>query len=707
MRPPARFVDPAGAVSPALPPRPRGLLPLRWPPRRRAVSPAGVLALALIAAAAFAPAGALAAGDPAARTPVPNWIGPMDVTDALAGAKAYSRVLANAQFATVNQTAFDFHFYDLDLHPNPSTSVLTGSVRSLATVIAGPVSTLELDLDSSQMTVDGVTCAGVPATFTHASNLLHVDLDRTYQTGESVDVTVQYHGTPLTGGFGGAFTFLTHNGTPLITTLSEPFDARLWWPCKDDPSDKADSVDVRVTVPSGMITASNGTLAEDTDNGTTAFRRWKCRYPIATYLVSIASYAYAASSDWYVPAAADPMEIQFYIFPEHVATTAAVNAKVRLMIAAFAARYGEYPFVNEKYGEAEFTWGGGMENQTCTSLGAWSESVVAHELAHEWFGDAITCRDFHHIWLNEGFATYSEAVWAEAQSGSAAYASSMSAKRYLGAGTIYCPDLSSVSRIFSGDLSYRKPAWVLHMLRHILGDATFFSALQTYQQQYRYGTAVTEDFQHVCEAASGRDLTRFFQEWIYGEYYPAYRITWTSAPAGGGYDVALQIQQTQTWQLFWIPIDIRILTATGATYNFVVPDSLGTQTFTLHVPAGPTSLLADADNWILRTTTYPIVVAVDARRPGTLQLDPPSPDPARGPTSLSFVTPVAGWATLTLLDVTGRRVASIFEGSLAAGQHEAAWDGRDASGHAARAGVYWVSLDFGHERVTRRIAVVP
>ena len=646
---------------------------------------------------------------PPAPSTLPHWIGPLDVTDELAGAKAraYAGVRARTTALTLNQTAFDFHFYDLDLHPDPATWVLTASVRMLASVVAGPVTTLELDFNSSAMTVDGVTCAGLPRTFTHASDLLTVSLDRTYQTGEMVDVTVSYHGTPYIGAMGGAFTFQKHQGTPLITTLSEPFDARQWWPCKDDPSDKADSVDIRVTVPSGMITASNGTLVESTDNGTTAYRHWKCRHPIATYLVSIASYAYTTSSDWYTPTAGNPMEIQFYLFHEDVNSSAAVNAKVKTMIAAYAARFGEYPFLEEKYGEAEFTWGGGMENQTCTSLGTFSESVVAHELTHQWFGDAITCRDFHHIWLNEGFATYGEALWAEAQDGPAAYATSMAAKRYLGSGTIYVPDLSNVNRIFDTDLSYRKPSWVLHMLRHILGDATFFSALRSYLLQLGGSTGVTEDFQHVCESASGLDLGPFFQEWIYGEYYPQYQVGWWSTPAGGGYDVTLQLQQVQTWQRFWMPVDVRIQTASGPQ-NFVVNNSpLAFQSFTLHVAGAPTSLTIDPDNWILQTTSYPTGIAETTLPSGALELAPPRPNPARGPATLSFVTPREGRVRLAVVDAAGRHIALLLDRRIEPGTHSAVWDGREASGATARPGVYWISLDLDGERRSRRIAVVP
>src|SRR5262249_31487967 len=161
------------------------------------------------------------------------------------------------------------------------------------------------------------------------------------------------------------------------------------------------------------------------------------------------------------------------------------------------------PFQDEKYGHAQFLWSGGMENETCTSLGSFGEYTVAHELSHQWWGDAVTCRDFHHVWLNEGFATFSEAQWAESQGGIGAYHTYMNNLAYTGAGTVYVPDLSDVHRVFNYNLSYQKGAWVLHMLRHIMGDTAFFGALRSYLQQHYFGTAVTADFQAACEAAYG------------------------------------------------------------------------------------------------------------------------------------------------------------------------------------------------------------
>ena len=527
-----------------------------------------------------------------------------DVAPFLAAGKAVglrrARMLATP--ATANQQSYDVHYYDLDLTPNPTTKVLTGTVRMKASVVAGPLTTVDLDFYSN-LTVDAVTSGGVAATFSRSGNLLTVNLDRAYADGEMMDVVVSYHGAPSAAGY---FGFSTANGRNLIWSLSEPFGARSWWPCKDAPEDKADSVDIRVTVPSGLITASNGTRIEATDNGTVAVSRWRERYPIATYLVSLASYPYTVTTDHYRYSPTDSMPIQFFNFPESVAGAAAVQAKVKDMIAAYAGYFGEYPFVAEKYGHSQFLFSGGMEHQTCTGLGVFNEYVVAHELGHQWWGDLVTCRDFHHVWVNEGFATYCEALWAEATSGMAAYHEDLSFNKYFGAGTIYVPDLSDENRIFDSNLSYDKASWVLHMLRHVLGDSTFFAALRQFYVQYGYSTATTEDFRDVCEAVSGRDLDAFFQQWIYGEYYPHYRSGWTSAAAGGGYDVTLNLEQIQSWQLFKMPLDVTITTAAGER-TFVVGDSLAAQTFTLHVDAAPTAVAVDRDDWVLKVLESPVV----------------------------------------------------------------------------------------------------
>ena len=508
-------------------------------------------------------------------------------------AQAFERVAARRAAATPNQAKYDVRWYDLDLIFGPSGQQVSGSVRTRATVLVGPLTTLDLDLYSN-MIVDQVQAGGSTVTWSRLGDVLTVNLDRTYFIGETVEVRVTYHGTPVAGSFG----FTIVNGRQLIWSLSEPYGARTWWPCKDVPEDKADSVTMQFIVPSGMKTASNGTLRESSDNGLLALTRWASTHPITTYLVSVASYPYTQTLDWYKSSPSDSMRIEFYNYPESVAGVAAVQAKVKTMLGAFTPRFGPYPFLDEKYGHAQFQFSGGMEHQTCSSMGAFNEYIVAHELAHQWWGDKVTCRDFHEIWLNEGFATFGEAVWAESQGGIAAYHGDLRLNKFYGPGSVWVPDDQNSSRIFDSYLSYDKGSWVLHMLRRVLGESVFWAALQQYGTTYAYGTATTPNFRDVCEAVSGRDLDKFFQQWIYGERYPVYKVDWTAAPAGGGYDVTMTLQQRQTWQLFTMPVDVRIQTTAG-TQDFVVPDSLASQTFVLHVNAAPLSLTIDPDDWIL------------------------------------------------------------------------------------------------------------
>src|SRR5207249_1879385 len=167
-----------------------------------------------------------------------------------------------------------------------------------------------------------------------------------------------------------------------------------------------------------------------------------------------------------------------------------------------------------------------------------------------------------------------------------AYHDDINLNRFLGPGTVWVPDATDENRVFDANLSYDKGSWVLHMLRHVLGDATFFDALRAYHTTWGYRSAVTEDFRDVCEAVSGRDLDAFFQQWIYEENYPIYRPTWSAVAAGGGWDVTLMLEQTQAWQLFTMPIDVTVTTSSGDV-TFVVPDSLASQTFVLHVNDAP------------------------------------------------------------------------------------------------------------------------
>jgi aminopeptidase N len=519
--------------------------------------------------------------------------------EAEAKQRLYQQALRVNSEVTENQKKFDVVYYKLDLFPDAAAFQLYGNVTMRARSLDAALSSAELNF-MNNMTVDSVFVNDRPALFILENDLLTVQLDRSYAVGELFTTRVVYHGLPSISGYG-AFAFDSHGGKPMIWTLSEPYGARNWWPCKDAPIDKADSVDIRVKVASNLIVASNGSLKSVESSGNYKIFNWQERYPIATYLVSLAIHPYSTYSDWYVNAANDSMEVQFYVFADHLSTVRSNYAKTVSMIKTFSELFGEYPFFKEKYGHAEFTWGGGMEHQTLTSLGTWDEGIIAHELSHQWWGDMVTCEDFHHIWLNEGFATYCEALWWEQKLGSQALHQDMAGKVYLGDETIYVED-PLTEDVFYYPTTYAKGAWVLHMLRHVVGDDVFFDILHHYYDEFKFKTVTTEQFRDFCEQISGKDLHAFFQQWIYQGGVPFYSYMWESKPStdGKGYELNVALKQVQgNGTVFQMPIDLTITTASGER-TIVVENNQASQFYTLHVDEKPVDVILDRDNWILK-----------------------------------------------------------------------------------------------------------
>ena len=518
-------------------------------------------------------------------------------------AKHYQQMQLCELQKTTNQNNYDVTYYSLDLTPDPTTSHLTGIVEIVAKVTASTLNRVELNFWQG-LSITDIHLSETPENqlnYENNNDILFVDLGRDYVLGEQFRLTVEYNGRPQDSEYY-SFAFDTYNGQPMIWTLSSVFGARAWWPCKDVPSDKPDSMDIRVTVPSNLIVASNGSLREKIIEGNRTTFCWHEKYPIATYLVSLAIHPYEMFYDQYIyNNGADTMAIEFYSFPGNYKTNLGINNLVKDMLACFSDLFGEYPFVDEKYGQADFLWGGGMEHQTCTSYGGWSEALFAHEIAHQWWGDLITCDNFHDIWLNEGFASYSEALWFEyAYPPYTASEYQMMYQLYLGPGTVYVEHPES-ENIFDSGLSYVKGSWILHMLRHVVGEENFFDILKAYyaSPNNKYGSATTEQFQAICEQVSGINLDKFFYQWMHEEFYPQYSYSWNWEQSGSGFDINLEIRQQQTNYIFWMPIDITVTTTTGET-TFVVWDSLISQTFQFNVSSQPTDLELDKNNWILK-----------------------------------------------------------------------------------------------------------
>ncbi len=608
------------------------------------------------------------------------------------------RMLKLQSTLTEDQEKIDITYYRIDLDIDFNAHQISGAVQVNGQVGFDQPDFIELDFTTA-MNVDSVFLYDQLTNYVHANNLIKVPApDETIPEGYEFQLTVYYHGTPPTTGFG-SFTFDMHNGLDHVWTLSEPYGARNWWPCKDDPSDKADSVDIIVKVPENQIVASNGSLISLIEMPDFSIYHWKESYPICTYLVSLAIYPYTVWQDYYVSTTGDSMPIDFYVYPDHYNAVQTNYLKTKDMITLFAQKYGEYPFIDEKYGHAEFGWGGGMEHQTLTSLGGHSEWLIAHELAHQWWGDLITCASFHHIWLNEGFARYGEALWQEYTGGTQAYKSYMTNHAYYGSGTIYVENPVSVSDIFHGGLSYNKGGWVVHMLRHVVGDSIFFEILHSYSSNdsLAYGSATTEDFQAVCEDVSGLDLNDFFQQWIYGENYPQYSLSWLP-DATDGY--IIYINQLQPRDYFHMPIDLHI---TGPSLDtIIVVDNYGPSQSYQFGGFGTviSQITLDPDNWILKDVDY-VSIADENNLPQQISLLPVYPNPFNSSTTIRFNVDARHASQLRIYDIKGSLVETLIDEFLPSGKHEITWNSNDQS-----SGVYFVQLQSGKIVKTQKIILI-
>jgi len=509
-----------------------------------------------------------------------------------------------------NWQEYDMDYYKIDLEIDHVAEILHGRVDAYGSVVISSLDSVKINLLSS-LTVDSVYNLSGNLAFSHLSDHLTVYLETDYAQDEQFYFTVVYHGHPASSeGFLG-MDFSERNGLPLITTLSEPMGARSWWPCNDITRDKVDSVDIIVTVDTSLVVSSNGLVVSEVDNGDgTHTTHWKTQYPIAPYLVSLGIHPYAVWYDYYNYSPTDSMPLHFYVYPDHNAYSRQFfDGIVAHMIEVLSTPFGAYPFIEEKYGCTHFNWGGAMEHQTNTSTTSssfgYSQPVVCHELGHQWWGDMVTCSDWHHIWINEGFAVYAEALYFEADSGLDYYHAYMNSFEFTSGGSIYIDDTTSVWNIF-GLIVYDKGGWVLHMLRHIVGDAVFFEAFSNYRDQYMWTNASTEDFRGVVEAASGMDLEWFFQQWIYGTYRPYYRSSFfIQEDPGGGWNTYLHVRQTQNTdpQVFSMPIDIRITTGSGNEIQVIFNDARE-QDFVLHTVEEPLAVAFDPDRWISRSLLY-------------------------------------------------------------------------------------------------------
>jgi len=611
--------------------------------------------------------------------------------------KAFERKMNFSKVTFPSDPNYDVQYYKLDVSVTHTPKFIGGVVLLNAKSSLDSLTSIKIDMQNT-LTVDSII-SGTKLSYQHISDIITVQLEKVYKLNELFSLKIYYHGTPGSSGFG-SYETSYHNGVQTIYTLSEPYGASDWWPCKDTPADKADSADIWIRCDSSLKAISNGKLIGVANNKDGTFTwRWQERYPIAQYLISMAISNFAEYQQYFNYSKTDSMSVIHYIYPEYLNQNKTNLGKTTNMLQVFSDKFGLYPYIKEKYGHASFGWGGGMEHQTVTSIGGsnFSIDLISHELAHQWFGDKVTCKDWQNIWLNEGFATFCESVYAEAIGGKTSYnayvsASMVRAKRAKG--SIYVRDISTVDEIFDGDRSYEKGGIVLHMLRGIVGDEKFFTLMQNYldDPRYAYNVATTEDFQGVAESAYGSSLDYFFKEWIYGENFPTYTVTWNTSSLGNGTSkVNLMIGQIKnsTPQFFTMPIQINIKTSLGDTLFTVFNNQL-TQGFSFIVNGTVSAIQFDPNNLILKNSSVTVGVEEDKIVLDKFELFQNYPNPFNPETVIKYQLPVKSFVSLKVFDVLGKEVALLVNQEDETGINQVKFDAS-----ALSSGIYFYVLQSG------------
>ena len=532
---------------------------------------------------------------------------------------------ASVDISSVEPQAIDIKHYKLQLQITPSETGTAGGISGSVEIsgqAVGPVNSISIDAQSN-LNIDSVRLDGNQNNFRRNSSRIMVDLPATRSAGSPFVVLVQYHiaGSGSAPSGGGLLSTLHGVGSvPVMATFSEPFGAPLWWPCIDNPADKA-TAEIEITVPQGNQVASNGVLDKVQPNPDhTVTYSWREDSPLSTYLVSVAATNYERLEDTYTALdGVTRMPLIYYVYPEHVDLARLKFGVVRSAIEIYAGLFGEYPFLREKYGMAESPYGGAMEHQTITSISSSSvgsvtsnnQATIVHELAHHWWGDLVTMKTWDDIWLNEGFATYCEVLFFEHFAGmdpGELLARSYDDGIVDGAlrGTVIAEDPDSPFN--DNGAIYRKGGWVLHMLRHVMGDQKFFDALKQYAIRYGFSNASTRDFQQVCEGIYGSSLDWFFKQWIYTPGRPIYKVATDISPVGdSNYEITVVVKQRQTPQIpgrgsatYIMPLDLTTHYADGTSDTRVVFNDSQKQRFTFSVAKQPRRVVLDESNWVLK-----------------------------------------------------------------------------------------------------------
>ena len=612
-------------------------------------------------------------------------------------------------------SSFDVLCYNIFLDINPQNEYIIGETE-LIFRLNEEKSLVYLNLLGLQ--VDSVKLDDSAVSFIRDKKGLSIPINSPH---DSLRVQVYYQGRPANDGTGGFFftdRWVYTMGEALNSNPSSSF--RYWVPSHDQPHDKA-AVDLYITVPTGLQVVSNGLLLEKTPVNEKTLFHWQEHHPIATYLIAVSVGDFAHEQQSYESIDGNIIPFEYYYYPEHAGFVQKDWQNTGTMMRFFEETFSSYPF--DKYGMVELPVSGAMEHQTMTSYGQnlltgnnKFDYIVAHELAHQWWGDLVTLKDWREIWLNEGFASYSEALYFEHIGGPE------DLKVYMqGLKDLYLKEVRNIGHFpiydpeyMWGGTVYQKGAWILHMLRRQIGDSSFFNLLRTYAQNFAYKNAAISDFVSLTEKASGQNLDWFFEQWIYDKGFPEIDIDWDLQQLSENrYEIQIELSQTQTTQDFFVfPLEIGI-----QMKNFIVLDTLyvemKNQLFAFETNQEPQNILFDPDGWLLtniRIKSRPLPVGF---LENTIALSQNYPNPfipeEYQSCSIMFQIPEKYSpqnVTLVVYNLLGQEIKRLIDKKMTAGVYTWQWDGTDNSGLKVATGTYFYTLDTNYQTIKKQMSVI-
>lgn len=568
---------------------------------------------------------------------------------------------------------YDMRFAHLNITADTGSTYLSGEVKLVAEITEA-LDTFLVELHAN-LQIDSIVSHAADSFF-RIEHTVYVLLNRAYLPGEQIEITFFYKGTPPTAAQTAAGSAGFNNrasptyGNRITWSLSQPYSAFEWWPCKQSLQDKLDSVWVFITTSEVNTGASNGVLT-NTVNVAGGKKRyeWKSVYPISYYLVSVAVGKYNQHNYYAKPAGnSDSIFIQNFIYSNPLAFA---NNRVNIeatkdMLEVFSSKLGIYPFHKEKYGHAMAPFSGGMEHQTMTTQGIFTFDIVAHELGHQWFGDAVTCASWQDIWLNEGFASYCEYLAYELLNPPMA-AQVMNQihteARFNTQLSVWVDDTTDVERMFDYRNTYRKGAAILHTIRYVTGnDSVFFHMLRTYLNRYMFKSATATQFKEVVEEVTGLDFDAYFQQWYYAKGIPIFSLKWNQVGAKFYLESKQKNSSLTDTTLFTIKVPYRLY-YTGGDTTVYLQHNKRIETYALDIDKPINAIALDPDNWILKW------VDSSAKQTGWVGITQINTDNkfTLSPNPVKEVLRINGYAGMEMsteiTDITGRIVAQTIIGT--------------------------------------------